>query len=74
MAAKWKVTSQTHTTQLSDTGTGFVNVWEVRYEITDGKAKGTKGVVEIPVTEYSAATVKNAIDTAVHHLDAVASL
>lgn len=74
MAANWHITGQTLTTQLSDTGTGFQSVWEVRYVVDSGPAKGTKGHVEIPVDQHNADNVKATIDNAVYHLDAIANL
>jgi hypothetical protein len=74
MADKWTVLGQNLTTQISDTGTGFDTVWEVTYQVTSGPANGTKGKVNIPASQYNAATVKSAIDAAVFHLDQVAGL
>lgn len=74
MADKWRVKSQVLQTELSDTGTGFTPVWVVTYEITTGPATGTQGKVNIPAGQYSADTVKAAIDAAVYHIDKVAGL
>ena len=74
MADKWHVTRQNLTTALSDTGTGFDTVWEVGYMVDTGPAAGTVGTVRVPASQFSAPTVKAAIDAAVYHLDQVAGL
>lgn len=61
-------------TELSPAGTGFRDVWEVTYEVTEGPAKGTTGTVKIPADLYNAETVHEAIDAAVQSLNAVAGL
>lgn len=71
---KWHVTSQNLTTQISDSGTGFDSVWEVRYRVDSGPAQGTTGLVRIPAAQYNAADVKTAIDAQVYHVHGVASL
>lgn len=74
MADMWEIKAQTEDTQISDTGPGFTTVRKVTYRVTSGPAKGTQGTVSIPIDEYNAQTVKNAIDAAVYHLDQVANL
>lgn len=74
MADMWHVTSQTLSTELSDSGTGFTPVWQVKYLVDSGKAKGTRGQVNVPAEQYNKDTVKAAIDAAVYHLDQVAGL
>lgn len=74
MADKWHVTSQSLQTELSETGVGFTPVWQVKYVVDNGPAKGTRGQVNIPASDFNADTVKSAIDAAVYHLDAVAGL
>lgn len=74
MADMWHVTSQNLTTAISDTGTGFDTIWEVNYMVDTGPAQGTKGKVNIPVAQYNAKTVSDAITAAVFHLDQVAKL
>jgi hypothetical protein len=61
-------------TELSPSGAGFRDVWEVTYEITTGPAMGTLGLVKVPAETYSAEAVKEAIDNAVEHLHNVAGL
>lgn len=73
-APTWQVTGQRLDTELSDTGTGFTPVWRVSYKITSGKAIGTTGYVNVPADQHNADTVARAINSAVYHLDKVASL
>lgn len=74
MADMWQIISQTEDTEISDTGPGFTTVRKVTYKVTSGPARGTTGSVTIPLDEYNAQTVKNAIDGAVYHIDQVANL
>lgn len=71
---KWHVTSQNLTSNISDSGTGFDSVWEVRYRIDNGPAVGQSGMVRVPAGQYNAANVKAAIDAQVYHVHSVASL
>jgi hypothetical protein len=65
MALDYTVGNPRLDTEISDTGTGFIKVWEVPYTITKGPAQGTKGVVRIPADEYSADSVHATIGQAV---------
>jgi hypothetical protein len=72
----WKIVPQGQrlSTELSPSGAGFRDVWEVTYEVIDGPATGTVGMVKIPAETYSAEAVQEAIDGAVAHLHNVAGL
>ncbi len=76
MADMWRIVPQGQrlSTELSPAGAGFHDVWEVTYEVTDGPAKGTVGMVKVPSETYSAEAVKEAVDAAVEHLHNVAGL
>jgi hypothetical protein len=74
MADMWHIVNQVQDTEISDTGPGFTKVWVVKYEVDNGPATGTRGVVHIPVDRYNAELVRNTIDAAVYHLDQVAKL
>ncbi len=74
MADKWIVTSQRQDTILDENGPGFRTVWEVSYRVTSGAAQGVTGMVRVPVDQYNAQTVKDAIDAAVYHVDQVGGL
>lgn len=74
MADMWHVTSQSLQTELSETGVGFTPVWQVKYVVDSGPAKGTRGQVNVPAEQFNADTVKAAIDAAVYHIDKVAGL
>jgi hypothetical protein len=73
---KWHVVEggQRLTTQISAAGNGFVDVWEVSYEIDSGPAKGTTGIVRVPASQYNAETVKATINAQVQHQHNIASL
>ena len=71
---KWHVTSQNLTSTISESGTGFESIWEVRYRVDSGPAQGTTGLVRVPAAQYNAADVKAAIDAQVYHVHNVASL
>lgn len=71
---KWHVISQNLTTTISESGTGFESVWEVRYQIDSGPASGTRSMVRVPAAQYNADVVKQAIDAQVYHVHNVASL
>ena len=76
MAETWRVIPQGQrlSTELSPSGAGFQDVWEVTYEITEGPAKGTVGMVKVPADIYTAEAVQEAIEAAVGHLHEVAGL
>ena len=62
------------TTQISAAGNGFQDVWEVTYQIDDGPAAGTQGLVRIPAGQYNAETVKAEINAQVQHQHNIAAL
>ena len=76
MAEGWVIVPQGQrlSTELSPAGTGFRDVWEVTYEVTQGPAKGTTGMVRIPTDLYSPEAVQEAVEAAVEHLNGVAGL
>lgn len=73
---KWHVVEggQRLTQQISPTGNGFVDIWEVSYMIDSGPAAGNEGTVRIPASQFNAETVKATINAIVTHQHAVASL
>lgn len=73
---KWHVVQngQRLTTELSQVGTGFRDVWEVPYVIDSGPARGTTGKVNIPADQYNAETVQATINAIVVHNHNVAAL
>jgi hypothetical protein len=62
------------TTQLTSTGTGFQDVWEVTYQIDSGPAAGTIGTVRIPASQYNAEVVQAAVEAQLTHMHNIASL
>ena len=69
MANDWRVTHQTEEEDFNPATTNFTPVVHVHYEITAGPATGVTGSVKIPVAQYNAATVSEAISArvAAHH-------
>lgn len=65
MAKDYTVGNPRLSTEISDTGTGFVKTWTVPYTITSGAATGTRGEVTVPADQYTADNVHGAIQTAV---------
>ena len=74
MADTWMVTSQTQRDVLNPAGNGFDAVMDITFSVTSGPAQGTSGSVRIPVTQYDADTVRQAIDAQVSNLHEVAAL
>jgi hypothetical protein len=74
MADKWHVVSQVQDTELSEHGPGFETIWKVTYQVDNGPAAGTRGVVKVPAAQYGKDVVAKAIDAAVYHLDQIAAL
>lgn len=76
MADMWAIVPQGQrlSTELSPSGAGFRDVWEVTYEVTSGPATGTVGIVKIPAEAYNAEAVQEAVTAAVEHLHNVAGL
>lgn len=55
--------------RLNENGTGIEDVHPVPYMIDSGPAKGTRGVVKVPHSQYTPENVKNAVEADVnaHH-------
>jgi len=62
------------TTQISPSGMGFQDVWEIVYQIDTGPAQGTQGTIRVPPGQYNAETVKAAINQLVTHQHNIAAL
>ena len=76
MADTWAIDTAgiRQSTQLSNTSTGFVDVWIVPYQITSGPAAGVTGTVMVPAGLYGPDAVRTAVQAAVDAHAAVASL
>lgn len=76
MADAWTILpgGQSQTVELQPGGLGFRDVMEVRFQVTDGPAKGVYGQVAVPVANYDPDTVRALIDERVAQLNAVAGL
>jgi hypothetical protein len=51
-----------------------MDVWHVTYRVTDGKAKGTTGVITVPEDDHNADYVNKTITDKIATLNAVANL
>lgn len=73
---KWHIVpnGQRATTQISPSGSGFTDVWEVTYQIDEGPAAGTEGIIRVPASQYNVETVKAAINAQVATQHGIASL
>ena len=74
MADLYTIVSQKQTSTFNPAGTGFIDVWEITYRVTDGAGKGTVAVVQVPDEDHNAAYVDKAIRGKIATLNEVASL
>lgn len=74
MASNYTIVSQSQSVQINPAGTGFEDVWEVTYKITEGPARGTVATATVPEEDHNAATVQAAIESKISDLEAVANL
>jgi len=74
MPAKYTVTSQQQSTEINPAGTGFHEVWNITYRVTDGPAKGTMATVQVPEDDHNPEAVNAAITAKIDALNGIASL
>jgi len=74
MADNYKVLNQKPDVEISPAGLGFVDVWRITYQVTDGPSRGTVGTVTVSDADHNAAKVKAAIEAKLVHLDDIANL
>lgn len=76
MADAWMILpgGQSQSVELQPGGVGFTDVMEVKFQVTDGPAKGTYGQVSIPLGLYTTDYVRTVIDERVASMNAVAGL
>lgn len=74
MADNYEIVSQHPNTEISPTGMGFRNVWEVTYKVTSGPSKGTVAMAVVDEGDHNAEAVKRVIEDKISHLDNIASL
>lgn len=74
MAAWYQVVGQRQNVEINPTSSGFRDVWEVSYKVTDGPSKGVVGTVTVPDEEHNADYVDKAIKAKILDLHAIASL
>lgn len=70
----WHIDGQVLDSQITKTGSGFMDVWVVTYTIDSGPAAGTEGTVKVNALQYNAEVVKAAIEAQIKHVHNVASL
>lgn len=74
MADNYQILSQHPTVQINPAGTGFENVWEVQYKVTDGPAKGTVAIATVSDEDHNADAVSAVIESKISDLEGVANL
>ena len=74
MADNFTITGQKQNVQISPTGTGFEDVWDITYKVTDGPSKGTSATLVVPDADHNAAYINKAITAKIAALDEVANL
>ena len=74
MADIYQILGQKQTSAFDQSGTRFVDVWEVTYKVTDGPGKGTVATVQVPEEDHNADYVDKAIRDKIQHVNAIASL
>jgi hypothetical protein len=74
MADNYTILTQKQNVQINPAGTGFQDVWDITYRVTDGPSKGTTGTVSVPEEDHNADYVKNAIEEKISSLDQISSL
>jgi len=74
MADNYTVLSQKQNVQINPSGTGFQDVWDITYRVTDGPSKGTVGTVSVPDEDHNADYIRTAIEEKIQSLDSVANL
>lgn len=74
MPVKYTVVSQAQSTEINPAGTGFHEVWNITYRVTDGPAKGTVATVTVPEDEHTPNDVDAAITAKIESLNGIANL
>lgn len=74
MADNFTILTQKPNVSINPSGTGFQDVWEITYRVTDGPSKGTVGTLTVPEEDHNAGYISNAILEKIKDLDAIAGL
>lgn len=74
MAKDYSILSQSQSVEINPAGSGFENVWEITYKITDGPAKGTVATVTVPSEDHNADAVGAAIEAQIANAHEIAQL
>lgn len=70
----YNIMSQTQTTEINPSGTGFQDVWAITYKVLSGPAKGTVATINVPESEHNSEYVDAAIRDKISTLANVAGL
>lgn len=74
MAANYTILAQKQDVVINPLGSGFQNVWEVTYKVTNGPSRGTTATIQVPEEDHNATYIDQAITAKIATLDAVAAL
>lgn len=74
MAQDYKILGQRQVMNINPAGTGFVNDWDITYEVTSGPAKGTVATVTVSSMDHTADYVDQAIREKLDALHNISSL
>lgn len=74
MASNYQIVSQKQNVEINPAGSGFIDVWEITYKVTDGPAKGTVATVTVPSEDHNADAVSSAIEDKIKDLSDIAAL
>ena len=74
MADSYRIMAQRQNVVINPAGTGFMNVWEITYQVIDGPSRGTTATITVPDEDHNADYVKAAIEEKIAALDAIHSL
>lgn len=74
MAESYKIISQSQAQEINPAGTGFMEVWNIAFQVTSGSATGMRGTIQVGNDQHNAADVKKAVEAKVADLSEIASL
>lgn len=74
MVNNYKIMSQAQNIEINPAGTGFMDVWEVTYKVTEGPAKGTTATITVPAEDHTVEYVRKAIEEKITALEGIAQL
>ena len=74
MAANYTILAQKQNVQINPAGTGFENVWEITYRVTNGPGKGTIATLTVPEDDHNAQYIGKAIEDKISNVHEIAQL